>query len=347
MRRRSWQVSAPPVGRATVIATLLIANAVGWGCGGDPIRSTDVAVSEDPVVVDPGMLHATAVTRRNHGLLATESYVRDLLMDPVAVQRGKAAGYDFPVTEPELDALEQRARSVSAVTSVFQEYAVDHAAQWAGLEVEDRSGTVVAYLTGDLEGHRAALAPMLHPTARYELRGAEWSLAELQELRVRVRSEEAWFASVDAQLTGTGVSIADNRTVVDVSSERVDIVKLVQDHFDAGTKIDIRVGRFGPAPWIGGRGDLLVIAEDENGFPVPNLDCNIRAADRAAWEGDIRVTDDDGRCSFKGVGATDVMVTLRGLVDHVVLDFGHAATTIKPGDVVVVTITVERSERPN
>jgi hypothetical protein len=250
------------------------------------------------------------------------------------------------VTQLELVALDARARSVNEVEEVIREYSSNHLDSWAGMTKDQATGNVVAFFTGDITVHQAALARELHLDAPYELEPADWTLTELQSLRAEVRRDELWFASADAQLTGTAVDLAANRVIIDVSSDREDIVRLVTDRFDAEGKAEILVGRFGPGPWKGERGDLTIVALDPGGGPVQNLDCVVEADEPAAWGGDIRVTGEDGTCRFKGIGATGVTVILRAQVGASVLEFGRDRTTIGAGSTARLTIVVFRNERP-
>lgn len=296
---------------------------------------------------DEGLITEVAMRRRSVGLPAGDDLVRTLLSDPTAVDRGIRSGYGFPLTQLELVGLDARARSVDDVETVIREYSELHRESWAGMSTSRTTGNVVAYFTRDLTIHAAALAEKLHVDAPYEIRPATWTLTELEALKAELRRNEEWFATAGAQLTGTGIDIDDNRVIVDVSSDRPDIVRLVVEQFDAGGKAEVLVGRFGPGPWEGGRGDLIVVARDRSGKAVQNLDCVIEADEPAAWGGDTRVTDEAGTCRFTGIGATQVTIILRARVGASVLEFGRDRTGIRADSTVTSTIIVTRSERPS
>lgn len=327
-----------------VLAVLLQVAAAGCGSIPDPLVSPSPDVS--PTRPSDEIRFEVAIRLRSRlGLSTAEDFVRALARDSDAIARGlSSSGYGFPLTEAELRLLEGRARDVKAVKQVMNTYAADHPESWAGMFVQTATGVVVARFTGELPTHRAALARLLHVDARYEVQPARWTKVELDSLADRVRAEELWFRSVDAQLTGSGTDIISNQTLIYVRSNRADIGQIVTDHFDAEGRM--RVDVEGPLPWTGPRGNLIVVARDAAGAPVPNLDCILKS-DNSSAEGNLLVTDDDGRCRFLRVPAVGMSVVLQGRVGQEVLDFGRAQTTVRAGATVEVVIVVERRERPD
>ncbi len=328
---------APTVARLLAGAVLVVS-----ACGITPLPLKSPIVTARPTTTGEPLLTEASESRQQLGLRADETYVRNLWRDPAAVELGQTSGYGFPITKAELDLVESRARSTKAVTDTIDRYASSHEDVWAGRYVDTTTGSVIARFTDDLAIHRSALARLLHPDARYELRAAEWTKVELEALRVEVRNNKSWFASVDAKLTGLGVDLIANRTIVDVRSNRADIVGLTTEHFRAANRITVRVS---PGAWTGGRGDLVVVARDRTGNPVVNLDCVLEVDEPGAWGNEVRVTGDDGLCRFRRVGATGVTVILRGLVANEVLEFGRGRAMVVAGGTVTLIIRVDRTDR--
>jgi hypothetical protein len=326
------------------MAALLLLATAGCDSIPNPLVSPSPQPSPTPSAEEVRLADAIRL-RERLGLSTDERWVRTLSLDAEAIARGLGtSGYGFPLTDAELRTLEGRARNANAVTQTITAYAADHPDTWAGLYIDTTTGTVVARFTGDLALHRAAFARSLHAGARYEVAPATWTKAELDVLGDRVRAEEPWFATVGARLTGSGMNIVDNRAQVWVLSNRADIEQIVISHFDAAGRMTVETE--GPLPWQGPRGDVIVVARDPAGDPVPNLDCALEPSDPNAEKG-LLVSGDDGRCHFRRVAAIDTSVVLRGRVGQEVLVFGRGRITVRPGGTVELTIMVERPERPD
>jgi len=283
--------------------------------------------------------------RRLLGLQADEDYVRRLAADPDAIRRGGIL-YGFPVTEAEYDLLKARAEDSQAVAKVARSYGTKHPESWAGQYIETETGVVVSLFTGGLGAHRAALAKMLSLDALFDVRPATWTLAELKALDKAVLREQDWFEAIGSTFMGTGVSPDTNRVDVWVGSDDPTIADQIIAHFGAVGKMTVTVFA---GPWKGGVGALRVLVRDPAGRPIENLDCRLEPDDPAAFnnEGYSQSTQETGVCWFPAVGATGVTVVLTGIVDDEVLEFGRAGTMVVADETSVLTITVERKERPN
>ena len=318
------------------------------GCGSPPVSTavpTDVAtpgstpLSAPSAIKNPfaDVIHLRALL----GLPNDEAHVRALAEDADAVERGKSA-WGFPLTAEELAVIEARARNMDQVGEVVRSYAVDHPDTWAGMFVDTPAGSVIAQFTRDLPAHRQALAALLHPDAKLEIRPAQWTLAELKALNQSVRDDEAWFESIDTELIANGVDVSGNKVQVTIRTNREDdVAPEVLTHFNAAERMAVL---FGGGIWTGGSGDLVVVVRDPNGNPLPNLECAIEADDPDAFRGDPTLfeTDDRGRCRYRNIPADVMTVSIRDIYE--LGDWtGSGRVRVRENDTVTLEITAERS----
>ena len=275
------------------------------------------------------------------GLPNDEAHVRALADDADAVERGKGA-WGFPLTAEELALLERRARGMDEVGEVVRRYGVGQPETWAGWFVDTPKGLVIAQFTADLPAHRQALASLLNPDAKLELRPARWTLAELKALNQSVRDDEAWFESIDTELVANGIDVSGNQVRITIRTNRQDdVAPEVLTHFNAAGRMAVL---FGGGIWTGGSGELIVVVRDPAGNTLPNLECTIEADDPDAFRGDPTLfeTDDRGRCRYRNIPADVMTVTIRDIYD--LGDWtGSGRVRVRANDTVTLEITAERA----
>ena len=288
-----------------------------------------------PTAPDP-VVEAIAL-RQRLGMRSDEAYVRALEADPEAGARGRETAFGFAVTVAEAIELDRRVSRTDEVATAIEAYGAG-IPTWAGMFVDQpNGGIVVAQFTGDLELHRAALARLLSPDARYEVRLVGHSLAELVALADRVTADREWFRTVDSYFTGSGADQSESVVVVNVKSLDPDIAAKVIEHFDAAGLMRVVVSRH--MPWTGGYGQIDIVAVDPDGRPVPNVYCWLITDDPAAWEEGPEVTGDEGICYIRA-GATEVIAQIRRETADGWIVLGETRALIPDKGVVTARITV-------
>jgi hypothetical protein len=312
-----------------------IAIAIAFAACSDVPTPAPVGTSPSPAV---DALAEVAEARRALGLATNPVLLRALTDDPAAIERGREAGYDFPLTEAEVSMLEARARDTGEVSVAVKHYGADHPEAWAGSYLDSRLGLVIARFTGDLEVHESALATIVHRDARLRIEPANWTLRELEALSEQAWTDRAWFETVDALLVGNGVDIVGNAVLLDVESDRADIVGLVHARFGGSDKVTVRLV---PAAWTGERGTLIVFVRDAQGRPVAGLDCELVPDDPRAAVEEVFVTDDDGSCTFRRAPAMGVTVVLSSTLVDPPTEVARVEATVGANAVTRVAVRVD------
>jgi hypothetical protein len=151
-----------------------------------------------------------------------------------------------------------------------------------------------------------------------------------------VQADLDWLTDVDATFLGLGVDELKNRVKLTVRSARPDIEDVIRARYDESPMLTIEVDP--RAPWAGGYGTLVVIAEFEDGRPVEDHDCWVAPIDPAAGPADLRGTGDDGECTFPSVPATRVRVWLTNAGDLEVI--ASERGNIVDGEVTTLRMTI-------
>ena len=321
----------------SVLLGLLVAWAV-VACGTTE-PATDRPVAPTPIVaqpVDPGTigpLSAAALeearqVRVRYGLRADETWIRAVAVDPTAQQGVDEFG--VPLMPFELQDLGQR-HTDSDILQQINDYGSSFPESYAGAYMDQRaSQAFVAAFKDDADGHRAALAKLLPPDARVDVRDVEWSTRELDDFVKVVDADQAWFETIGVRYLTADRGIIDDFVSVDYLGP-AEAAQLIEDHFGAPTWLV--ADRQGPLPWEGPRGNLSLLIVDEAGNPVPGLHVEVVPDDPNAAQGgeDVFGTDDAGRCLLKDLPAVPYHVTLLEFVndDHDV-PIDHSASCSPP-----------------
>lgn len=276
--------------------------------------------------------------RTSLGLRADRRFVEALFSDAAAVERGNASAYLMPLTAQELDRLTTQKRTADEIIGEVLGYAGTVRGAWAGLYIERPSGDVIASFKRPIAPHEEALKPLLAMNAPLRLVEVEYSLIELDRLRDKIHDDLSWLSSVDADLLQLGVSEVTNRVTFVIRSARPDIVDVIHARYGESPMLDLQIDPH--APWAGGHGSLVVIAEYDDGSPVMDHHCVVVPDDPAAGSDQLRSTHDHGRCRFPGVPATTVLVTLTRPGDPAVL--AAEKLMVAKGEQTTVRITIHR-----
>lgn len=272
------------------------------------------------------------------GLRADPEHIASLAEDPGAVSNGQRSGYGIPLTGAEVAELDRRARTADAVAEIVNEYARTVPERWAGLYIDQAAGgRVVAQFTGYPLEHRIALTRLLHPFAPLAVKQVRWSYRDLQPLWDDVERQRAWFDSIGAPLTGSGISETDNVVKVHLATADPSIADKVLDHFDAEGML--RVVLRGLPPWTGGFGDLAVRVHGPGIPPDRSIECVLRADTPGALDDDLHAgMDEHDVCSFIAP-ATDVVVAVIDLATG--RELGRISLTVEANRVNNTSVAID------
>ena len=188
----------------------------------DPSMETPVALSAAEVA------QAIAV-RREFGLREDEAWVRAVAADPTAVM-----DFGVPLMPFERDEIMRRPNGEEGITVAVQDYLAKHAEVSGGLYIDQASGGAVTILvTDDPAPHQAALAELLGADAQVAVRQVQWSEAQLNDLQERISADQAFLASLPAQMKSSGVYVIDNVVELSISSAVPDAGERIAAHFGA------------------------------------------------------------------------------------------------------------------
>jgi hypothetical protein len=249
--------------------------------------------------------------RVRYGLRADDVWIRAVAADPSS-QQG-VTDYGVALMPFERLDLERRRTDVDLLKQI-DDYGSLFPGSFAGAYWDQRaSQAFVASFKDDAARHQAALANLLPPDARVDVRDVDWSTVELKRFVREVDAEQAWFASIGVQYLTADRGIIDDFVSVDYLGPP-EAAQRIEGHF--GDPTWLVAERQGPLLWEGPRGNLVIVVVDQVGKPVPGLWCEFVARDPAAVEGgeDIFGTDEDGRCIIPNLPAVSYRITLHRFV---------------------------------
>jgi hypothetical protein len=269
-----------------------------------------------------------------------------LRADLVWVRRGAAdpeadTTYEVPLEPFEAAALRARASAANEVAAAITRYGLQHRDAWAGDMIDQASGgLVVAWFTGDLDRHRAAIAALVRPEALWEVRLARHTEAELVDAHHRIEADLAWLTSIGVTFAGPGIDVVSNRLTLDIDSPSQDATADVVSHdgFAAILQVRARPSRTSQK----GFGDLSVRAWTSTGRPVGGLEVAIVFGEWLPWNPGVgSSTDQSGTARIDGVPASRATVELtRTLPGGQKVVAGRATTLVRAGTAVTVDVVV-------
>jgi hypothetical protein len=262
--------------------------------------------------------------RLSFGLRADEAWVREVASDPGALRN-----YGVPLTPAEEAELNARSAAVHELAPILQEYGTQHPEDFAGVFIDQEAGGVMVVLFVDhLEEHGAAIAKIVRPGARIEIRPAPASEADLAALMNRVIQDEAALRGVGVFVITASADEESGTVEVGVSTERGDAQGLLAGRYGRSVVVQVidPTGAFlkprgtivGRVTDPGGRGVAAVfggeplfgdIPMDSVGLPETAPDGTFRLEDQLP--GRWRITPDAGG---RGTGSTEVDLPPGGTV---------------------------------
>lgn len=272
---------------------------------------TIAPATETPTIPSPDPIADAMAWRRLLGLRADEAFVRALAADPETTARAELAGYPFPLTEPEVFAMQRRTETFGAISTAAEAYGLRYPAEYGGGFVDTDNWRYVFLVTANVEQHREELSALLPIGSPLSVLQVRWSLAELQPLLQQALDDDAFFDSLGV-FAIPDIDERENVVSIDLRTDDPGDVQRVAARYGNDPRIRVRV--FGAGPWKGGRGDVLVRVVDESGAPTTpeGAVCYLVADDLRAWSTDEPENAvQDGRCQFRHVGATGVEVQVR------------------------------------
>lgn len=311
MPLQSARITKPP---NCVGITVLALAVLGGACGQPVVQPTttgSVSPGRSPTASDAEIVEAVKF-RKRYGLRADDVWVRSVAADPAA--QAAVAEFGVPLMPSErLDLLSRRTDrdlflQVVGYGSLFPE---DYAGAY---DDRARRGAIVASFSNRAERHRTALLHLLPEGAAVIVEEVEWSSKELEEFVRRVDADRAWFRTIDVVYLTSGRRSTENYIYVSYSGSE-DAAAVIEAHY--GSPSWLKAEREGPLPWVGPRGDLVIVVTDAGGRPIAQLWCDLASDDpRVKLGGETPITTDrNGQCIFRNMPAVAYQLTLHRFVD--------------------------------
>ncbi len=320
------------------LTLLSAAMAVASGCGVPPATpAVPIPTVEATAVASlaPAQFAESRKFRETLGLRADDLWISIVSADPSSQEGTKM--FDVPLMPWELRQLLARESTAVDAGAVIIEYGLTVPDDWHGSYIDQKRGAiVVAEFYRNADRHRAAIARLLSPAARWEVREVDPLVLDQIAFVERVKDERAWFETIDAELLDVVTNPMDGGIVeLTYKAVRRDLDVAIREHF--GGPDWLRVDWAGAPPWTGPLGDLVILAVDAQGRPVPGLLCSF-------GEGTGLVTAPDGTCRYPGAAATETTVRLMGGIDSEGSSYvaGSATFTVVANRLTSVRIVVHK-----
>jgi hypothetical protein len=308
-------------------ALLIVAILLSAACGDHPATAS----AADPTL-SPHVLAEARTFRETVGLRSDDAWMTLVAKDPSSQEDRRLFG--VPLLPSEVAEMMARTKAYTDAGPVILDYARTVPDDWFGSYIDqERGGLIVAEFLRNTEQHRAALEQLLPPTARWEVRQVDQRTLDRIAFVERVKTDSAWFATIDAELLDVVTNPVDGGIVeLTYIAARRDLDPVILDHY--GDPEWLRVERAGGPPWRGPVGTLVVKAVDMLGQPVPDLTCSVGGGDTAL------LTDRDGTCRYDRVAAVDYHVQLRAGIEESTHVVGSADVHVKPNESTLLTMVV-------
>ena len=256
-------------------------------------------------------------TRMLYGLRADEAWVRQVALDPSA-QAG-IVEFGIPLTPEELADIQSRRWDEDLLLKA-RGYCLSIPDDCAGTYINLQGSGVVVDIAHNVARHRQVLANFVADPSLIDVRGVEWSLAELQGFVRQVEAERAWFDTIGVEFLQVDRAINDNFVHVDYRGPSELASAAIEERFGDPTWLETRW--IGPPPWAGPRADLVLRITDVTGRPATDIRCDIRPLDPMADNGFsefIFTTDDAGVCDIRSIPTVTYEVRLLRIVNEEVV----------------------------
>ena len=295
------------------VAVLALA-VLGGACGLPVVQPTttgSVSPERSPTALSDAEIAEAVTFRKRYGLRADDVWVRSVAADAAAQEA--IAGFGVPLMPSErLDLLRRRTDrdlflQVVGYGSLFPD-------EYAGA-YDDRAGrgAIVVSFSHRAERHRTALLHLLPDGSPVIVEEVEWSSKELERFVRLVDADRSWFRTIGVVYLTSGRRITDNYIYVSYSGSQ-DAAAEIEAHY--GHPSWLKAEREGPLPWVGARGDLVIVVTDAAGRPM-QVWCDLSSEDpRVKLGGELRnMTDRNGLCSFRDMPAVAYQLTLHQFVN--------------------------------
>ena len=172
--------------------------------------------------------------RKEFGLRADEAWVRAVAANPAAL-----TDFGVPLLPFEQREVMDRPNGEDDVVAAVQRYTSDHAEIFGGLYIDQAGrGIVTVLVTDDPKPHQAALDELVGPGA-VAVRQVRWTEAELRELQDRLFADRAFFDTLPARMSTSGVDVIDNIAELTISSAVPDAAQRIIAHFGAEGRLRV------------------------------------------------------------------------------------------------------------
>lgn len=323
------------------LALLVAVSVLAFGCaplvGKSDAPAPPDSLATTPASLSPDQMAEAERFRVDFGLRSDAAWIMEVARDPASDR----ATFGVPLTTEEIAELQRRARDVDQIRAIVIAYGEDHPEEWAGAYIDhEAGGALIAQFAGNVNSHRIALLTQVWPKAKVEVRSVRWSLDALRSFGARLPSEEPWFASIPAVLTGFGPNVVLNRVEIQVSSANPAASELILAHFGWDSSVAV-VKSDGTGALLLPTGSLVIRAVDQDGDPVSGLACVAVPDVAGAYEPrpiPMPRTDTSGACTLE-LPATGYDVSLeRGHAPPRVVGQGRAVVAPEETSHVVIRV---------
>jgi len=313
--------------QAAILGGLVI---VAGGCGGRPAESERSSLA--PVSTpSPADVEESRRFREKFGLRADDAWIAAVAANPTAEEAEVIFG--VPLLPYEVADLMARNQAHHEAGPIVLEYARTVPDDWYGSYIDQqRGGTIVAQFFRNTDRHREALAGLLPPSARWEVRQVDQRTLDTIAFVARVKADRAWFATIDAELLDVVTNPMDGGIVeLTYLARSRDLDPVILDHYAAPEWL--RVERAGGNPWTGPRGDLVIRAVNTRGDAVPGLSCDLG--------GDTSMTDRAGTCRFEYLRAAPNVYALELWAEVESRPVAYTEVAVQPDQETAITVVVQ------
>lgn len=313
------------------LSLLVAAVFVAAGCAMAPAPPTVPFPTISVPTLSPEQFAASRRFRGIYGLRADDPWIA--VVSSAQSSREGVELFGVPLMPWEVERVMARTTTARHAATVVMEYGATVPGDWHGSYVDqDRGGIIVVEFYRDADRHRVALARLLLAATRFEVREVDRRILDQVAFVERVKGDRAWFRTIDAELLDVVTNPMDGGIVeLTYLAERRDLDAHISEHF--GAPEWLHVERAGAPPWTGPVGDLVILAVDRDGLPVPGLLCSLGAGTGLA-------TGPDGICRYPAAAATEGHIELLGESEGSTYIAGAATFTVVANDVTVVRIVV-------
>ena len=315
---------------ADVVAVAAMVLVTCAGCGGtnSPSAAPEPRFAASSRAGDE--VARTMRFRESFGLRTDEAWIRHVAVDPLA-----SRDFGVPLVAEEAAHVDRRLLIARTVSDAVQGYAVRQP-EYAGARIDvERGGIVVMSFAGRIDQHRLAIARLVPPDARLEIKAVPNTFAELNALAHLVGSgpDEAWLRSIGAVLVSSGVDTERNLARVRISSANPEAGDAIIARYRAQGRMYVESDGIGVR--LMPTGTLVVVAVDPRGAPVPGLAVTCTGDLPATGTGDIGSSTDANGMWRSDLTATGYTCELLG--DGSVVGSGRAL--VEAGEITNVLIT--------